>query len=378
MSFFTGASSALEEALIQHQLEQRQKMLDQLARRKEAAAEFDRGEQRRQDRARLALDQDREKRAAQDSQRNYEGIENEREYRRASNLAQTIMPGQSDEATFNTLNKNGFAGIVQERPDLQLPTSLNGPSGQGHAFGLPVAPHTYTSEGGSNYQNARVAAQERAEAAKAAQDAAAARAEDERASREAIAHEGNLTRQAIASNKPPQMVLVDTVDGDGNHVKQVVEKTPGATFKAPEPAAVQSQRTFASDALPSISRARQMLQDPAVVNGYGPASGRALGFLRGTIGSTGNPELDTKLAETKQTLNMIGSGAMKAHFGARGSTDIYNKLMDELGNAKSVASIVGTLNAIEARMHDYAHDSKPGGPAQGKTTKSLAQKYGLE
>lgn len=112
------------------------------------------------------------------------------------------------------------------------------------------------------------------------------------------------------------------------------------------------------------------------MNGYGPASGRALGFLRGTVGSTGNPELDMKLAETKQTLNMIGSGAMKAHFGARGSTDIYNKLMDELNNSKSVSSIVGTLNAIEARMHDYAHDQTK--PAQGKTTKSLAQKYGLE
>ena len=122
-----------------------------------------------------------------------------------------------------------------------------------------------------------------------------------------------------------------------------------------------------------------MLTDPVTMNGYGPASGRALAFLQGQVGSTGNQELDTKLADVRQTLKMVGSGAMKAHFGARGSTEVYNQLMNDLSNAHSVASIGGTLNAIEARMHDYAHDqNRPSGPAQGKSTKSLAQKYGLE
>ena len=374
MSFFTGASSALEEALIQNRLEQRQRLLDEIKARQLAAEESDR-------KARLQLDISREARAAKDSQRNFDAAEQEREYRRASNLAATMLPGKSDAATFNALNKNGFAGVVQERPDLQLPTSLSADPGQGHVASAEAQPRVYESLGGSQYQNARLAEQARAEQAAAAAEAAAERQRQHDSDTTEQRRQHDEAMRAMAANKPESMILVDTVDPEtGEHVKQIVPKRAGATFAQPEPAAVQSQRKFAEDALPSIARARQQLQDPAVMNGYGPASGRALGFLRGTVGSTGNPELDTKLAETKQTLNMIGSGAMKAHFGARGSTDIYNKLMDELGNAKSVASIVGTLNAIEARMHDYAHDqNRPkGGPAQGKSTKSLAQKYGLE
>jgi len=183
------AVAAIEQLLLQEELRKRQAFLDSLASR-------DRDLNAR----RIDLDEEQERRIAAAQKEAQENLEAEREYRRAQNLAQHMLPGESDENTAEMLDKHGFTGIVKKTPG--KPVIRLAPSAPA-LLQLPqltseTGPDRFESVGGSAYQQARKAAEERAELAQQAQEAAAERARETEAARTAQNNRDNETRELVA------------------------------------------------------------------------------------------------------------------------------------------------------------------------------------
>jgi hypothetical protein len=162
------AGNAIQEFLIQRALQDRQRQLDALNKQNTEA------DNQRAD-AQLALQRQQEARVADLARQTAADKEDEQQYRRASNMATIGLPSVLSVQDADALRKYGYGGLITE------PT-----------------PGVLQFAGGSQYQNARTSAAERAAEAEKARQAAAERADADRQTREMIAGMSAQGRNATA------------------------------------------------------------------------------------------------------------------------------------------------------------------------------------
>ena len=210
------APFALQEILTQKRAVQHQKLLDSLNVVEAQAQIEDRVQRRKNDAAQLQALID-----------NRKSLEDEREYRRAQNLAQYMPEGAVEPDTAAVLGKHGFGGLVVKRPGgpLEVPAVTEGFPEGGNLGGSPAQPvsrqggttvqlpETLTSPGGTNVQAAkalvaaRLAQQRDAQGAKAeltasADAARAERADADRENRKLIASIVAASRRESGTQNP--------------------------------------------------------------------------------------------------------------------------------------------------------------------------------
>lgn len=149
MSWFTGASDALEQVLVEQEAKKRQAFLDAL-KKQEQDRQFD-------------LDNRREQRMASDSQRNFDGLDFDREAKRVDVAVDDDMPGDVlDDAAAALRKKHGRGGTFQTdtRDKVKL---IVGPDGvapgvtagqQAEQAALPDQITTNVARGGARWVDA--------------------------------------------------------------------------------------------------------------------------------------------------------------------------------------------------------------------------------
>jgi len=170
-------ADAFRQELLRRALLQRQQQEDAFKRQQAEIANQREAEQ-------LALQQQQEARIAQAQRQVQADLENQRESQRAGSIYENAIPGVIQQSTLNLLHKHGY----------DLPTTQGQPT-QGAQMGedeqgvplYDVIPGVLQTTGGTRWQAARQAAQERADLAAATAAAAAERTQADERSRELIA-----------------------------------------------------------------------------------------------------------------------------------------------------------------------------------------------
>jgi hypothetical protein len=180
------AGNAIQQFLMQRAMEERQARMDQLAAERQSA-EIGQRE------ADLGLRRQQEARIAEAQAQQQKDLEQEREFRRASVLAENAIPGDPiDPDTKGVMERQGFGGAMRTIPgqpasegfgvleSLEQPAPGAGVLQNSPPPGIlqPAQPERTIARGGSKYLSARQAAEERA--AQAAEARAAREAEGER------------------------------------------------------------------------------------------------------------------------------------------------------------------------------------------------------
>ena len=201
MGFFTGASDALQAALIEREVRRRQQMLD-------AFAQQERLRNAAKEAAELDLRQKQEARVAGDSQRNFDALQYQREDDRLARQADDDIPGDViDQATAALRQKHGFGGTMKSQmlPKANLVVDASGhapgvsPEEQARQEALPSVIAAYQARGGAKYLQAQAAQQARADQLKAQQEAATQRQQDKLEADAARAREHDDTLRVIAA-----------------------------------------------------------------------------------------------------------------------------------------------------------------------------------
>lgn len=222
------ARNAIAEELMKRAALERQATLDKMAADQQAATIRQRDEA-------LAQSQQQEARIAQAQQQAQEAAERERQFRRASTIATTGLPGIIDADTAGLLRTEGFGTLVTQTQ----PT-------QGQHLGVDesgvdqyaVTPGVIQFAGGSQYQQARLAAQERAAAAAQAQESKADLAREGMDLRREIAGAAAAGRQETTDLR--NQLLQTQVDS----AKQKAEDKAKADKRAKDAARVTSRSTL--------------------------------------------------------------------------------------------------------------------------------------
>ena len=175
------AGQAIRAFLLEQEQLRRQALLDEFARQKEANDVTQSEEDRK-------LRREAEARAAADSKATRDALENEREFRRATTIADNALPGDAvDEATRKLLEAQGFGSQLKKIPGVVTQGPQIGTENDVPIYDVTQTPDTFQMRGGSRYLAARTAADERAAEAEKTRSAADARAQADRDLRELIA-----------------------------------------------------------------------------------------------------------------------------------------------------------------------------------------------
>lgn len=261
-------ANAIQEFLLQRAMQERQAMLDSLAVEKQRESE-------QQAQAELTLRQQQEQRVAEAQQQSQADMEKERQFRRASTIATTGVPGVIDPNTAGLLRNEGYGGLVTEGP-VQQGSFLGNDANDIPQY--DVVPGVLQFAGGSQYQNARVAEQARADAATQAQAAASERAAADRASREQTAAEANATREEIARMGAQNA-------GATRELQNELTRMRIDTEREKADAAKQTRTDQATGVANTRSQIRDLAQslitDPELAGITGPIEGRRDTFLTG-------------------------------------------------------------------------------------------------
>lgn len=131
-------------------------------------------------------------------------------------------------------------------------------------------------------------------------------------------------------------------------------------------ASTRSSAEFAKTVVPHIQDMRNLVKEADQKGYIGPAAGRAYNqFMAGSVGSTGNPDADKLLGRLRATDSLLKTGAMKAHFGARGGQQMYDHFSELLNSGKqSAAMLNGSLDTLESFMQGYADAGSHNKPAE--------------
>lgn len=110
----------------------------------------------------------------------------------------------------------------------------------------------------------------------------------------------------------------------------------------------KSQGQAAGAVADHIPAFRQSVQNLAAKGELGPVMGRINTFL--TEGYGGD---DPDISEFVTTIGLLNSGAVRAHFGARGGAQILDKFNRILNTAQTPEAILGSLNGLENFLNTY-------------------------
>lgn len=146
-------------------------------------------------------------------------------------------------------------------------------------------------------------------------------------------------------------------------------------------AATKSSAEFAASLRSHIPEMQALISKADAAGLVGPKNGRLFNdFMAGRIGSTGNADVDQLAGQLREFNSLMNSGTLKAHFGARGGQQMYDKFVQNLDATKmSAAQMNGALDSLDKFMQGYERAGQNAGQRQGieALRQSVRQKLGL-
>lgn len=287
------ARNEIERFLMARQQEEFEAQRIAIAQAEQASREKDRA-------AEIEFRRQQEDRLRKERQDALDSLQGERDFRRASTIADTAMPGVLDPGTATLLREQGFGSLVREgQPTQGADLGVDDAGVNQYA----VIPGVLETPGGFRWQQARAQEQARSEAAAAAQAAAAERAAADRASREGIAADNRDLRLQIAGigaqNAGATRALQDeltTLRIEGERAKQDATKREVADTDRARADARSTIATLATD----------LANDPNLSDITGALEGRGWVFP-----TTGNAEAMRKYDELLNKLVLEKRGDLK-------------------------------------------------------------------
>jgi hypothetical protein len=179
---------------------------------------------------------------------------------------------------------------------------------------------------------------------------------------------GQWVSQDLAKKYPSLVSISD----DGQTLGWKSPVSPTATIK--------TQGQQAQDIIKAMDEVKADIMAANRAGLLGPIEGRWNEFMVGNVGGE-NPQF----AKLRSEISFLASGALKAHFGARGGTEMYDHFKNLFDSGKmSTGDLIGGIDGLGKFMQIYAGRIKTTGgggtaaaPAAGSDKVSkLVGKYG--
>lgn len=149
---------------------------------------------------------------------------------------------------------------------------------------------------------------------------------------------------SLAKNNPLAAAMLGQIQYDPNTGQMIAQKSPLAAT-----AQTRNMQQMASGLLPMFDKAINRAQK--LSDKLGPLNGRWNEFMAGKIGS-GDPDFSA----LRDTVALLSSGALKAHFGSRGGQQMYEHFVDMANTGKmNVPTLVASLKAMREFMQHYSN-----------------------
>ena len=211
----------------------------------------------------------------------------------------------------------------------------------------------------------------------------------EEADNKRLALENTLRHQGVTESQGAQRIAIAQTNLEAG---TRVDPETGMKYKVG--AGVVEKALSARVTQATIGDAQDKLKDPNFRAKLGPIMGRINEVFAGTIGA-GDPDF----AEFRTMGSLIASGALKAHFGAKGAGAIYDKFVGLINTGKmtpeTLSASLGEMNKVMGRYSQEVFDParklgaakptsppgsagplQPGGPAAPGAKKKAYQKEG--
>lgn len=329
----------------------KQRLLREAVARQQAQQEFENQARMREFDVRSQERQDVMSQAAL----NQKNLEQEREYRRASNLAATVLPGVSTADAYKQLEGAGFSGVVNREAATNLPAGDPGLPGATSA--LQILPERYTSVGGSQYQMARAAAGERAAQATAAQTAATERAREGHEAAAERAREAGELRRDIAGQS-------QGIAREGLELRRQIAEDRINTKRDERDVKLAEGARGRADVVDLV---REIRNHPSLSTNIGPIASRMPTVRPGSV------EFESKVNQLRSMLSLEGRQKLR---GSGTISDFEAKILaqaatalsaagDEAGFKRELDKIVSTMSRPTA--------GSVGGSAPKVTIKSITE-----
>lgn len=155
---------------------------------------------------------------------------------------------------------------------------------------------------------------------------------------------GEFAKAAGMNLQPETIRLLSQIPTD-----QPLSPTTGAPIGTGMPGAptgaTRNQAQTAQRVLDELPRLQTEVQQ--ATNDLGPVKGRAvMGYLLGTVGSTGDPQKDQQLNQLRTDLTFAGSASAKFHINSVRAMDQFEKLANTGKN--TAPAIQGFLNSVKS------------------------------
>lgn len=190
------AGNAIQAFLMQREQENQAQMRQRFLEEQQA-------EELRQREEQIQLQRQQEERIGKDSEANRNALENQRQFGRATTIAENALPDDAvDDATRKLLEAQGFGGQVKRTPGIVVQGPQIDEQDGVPIYDVNAQPDSYKMRGGSKYLSARAAEDARAAQAKETEAGRNERADSDREMRLLIA-------QMSASSNAGQRALAD-------------------------------------------------------------------------------------------------------------------------------------------------------------------------
>lgn len=252
------AGNAIREQMLMRLKLERQAELDAQAKAEQEA-------QRQQQAAELAFRREQEARVAQTQQAQIEDLANQREFSRASTIAENAMPNDpADADTQAMLQRQGFGGMLRQIPGVLMQGPIESGDESMRAQEVGQTPDQTVMRGGSKFLNAEAQRQAAAELAGQAEAGRNERANADREMRQFIA--------AMAARGDAQAAALDRRMKE-MQIKGEEDKQAAAATERDR--AEKARTDTAQTALTLLDR---LEQHPGFGMSYGNVSSRFAGF----------------------------------------------------------------------------------------------------
>lgn len=342
------AGNAIQAFIIQRAIQARQQQQDAVAKQ-----ERDDQAKRQADDLKLRQDAQLLRRATEEreagAQRNQQDdLANQREFTRATTIADRAMPGDvADPETAALLQKQGLGGQVKKVPGVVSQGTFKGnDENEIPQYDVSKSPDSFTMRGGSQYIAARTAADERSAEHDKDLNAKETQGEADRQLRELIARMSAST-SAESAGLRNDLLKIQT---------QMAQDKLDAGRKATTDAAgaVKTSRSSVRD------MAQSLLDDPALDGITGPVSGRRDTFFEGTA-------VDAK----KRLDQLVGQLSLQARGQMKGQGQISDFEGRLLQNAVSAIDRAAGPEEVKKHLKEivdaFSGDAPQNGPATNDT-----------
>ncbi len=345
------AANAIEEFLLRRAMEARAEQELEMQRQSEAAQIGQRD-------ADLDLRRQQEARIERERQDAAASLETERQFRRASTVADNLMPGVLDPGTADLLKTQGYGGLVKEGQPTQGAaqfdeTTIN------EVPQYDVIPGVLETQGGFKWQQARQQEQARAESAAASAQAAAERANADREARSAQAAQADETRRLIATMNAQNAGATRSLQNELTQTKIDAANDKRTEAQRTEQRNLDARARSAQDVMDLIGQLTEVGPDrkrKLNSNAQG-LFGARIPFLR-NIPGTGTADADAALKRLQ----------------GRAVVDLLSEMKAQ---SRTGATGLGALSAPELRLLENTAAMLGGSLSDDAAAEELDRLYGL-